>query len=149
MTSPRSSEISAGGVVVARVNDLFYVALVQRHDGGWVLPKGHLEAGESLEEGAIREIHEETGLSSEALKVVRYLRDFSFKEYAEDSTADKKNHFFLLFYRGPELKNLTTDQAHRAAKWHPLPLKNVKLTYHYQLQLLNEVVRELSADGRK
>lgn len=30
--------------------------------GAWVFPGGHLEIGESLEEGAIREVEEETGI---------------------------------------------------------------------------------------
>jgi 8-oxo-dGTP pyrophosphatase MutT (NUDIX family) len=32
----------------------------------WVLPGGHLDAGESLEEGAAREIFEETGIHIES-----------------------------------------------------------------------------------
>lgn len=31
----------------------------------WVLPGGHLEAGETLEQGAIRELFEETGIEIE------------------------------------------------------------------------------------
>ena len=33
--------------------------------GAWVLPGGHIEVGESLEECAIREIKEETGIEIE------------------------------------------------------------------------------------
>jgi len=32
---------------------------------GWVLPGGHIEIGESLEEGAVREMFEETGIALE------------------------------------------------------------------------------------
>jgi len=31
----------------------------------WVLPGGHIDAGESLEEGVIRELREETGIDLE------------------------------------------------------------------------------------
>ena len=31
--------------------------------GAWVLPGGHIEPGESLEECAVREIYEETGIA--------------------------------------------------------------------------------------
>ncbi|MBE3574076.1 MAG: NUDIX hydrolase [Firmicutes bacterium] len=56
-------ERAAGGVVLAcgRV-------LVLRHARGeWILPKGHIEAGETPEQAAAREIREETGLDVELL----------------------------------------------------------------------------------
>ncbi|MDA0903236.1 MAG: NUDIX domain-containing protein [Bacteroidetes bacterium] len=51
---------AAGGVV--RDNDGL-VLWIERN-GKWDLPKGKLEPGESLEEAAIREVEEETGITS-------------------------------------------------------------------------------------
>jgi 8-oxo-dGTP diphosphatase len=50
--------ISAGGVVFDRKGR---VALV-REGRRWTLPKGRLEAGETLEQAALREVHEEAGV---------------------------------------------------------------------------------------
>lgn len=33
----------------------------------WVLPGGHIDAGESLEQGVVRELSEETGIHLEAM----------------------------------------------------------------------------------
>lgn len=68
---------AAGGVMVRRVeNGALVVALVHRPDyRDWSLPKGKLLPGESHEEAALREVHEETGLSCRlgmALGDVRY-----------------------------------------------------------------------------
>jgi 8-oxo-dGTP pyrophosphatase MutT (NUDIX family) len=50
-----------GGIIVFHKDDL-RVLLLEKHNGGWDLPKGHIEKGESFYEGAIRECWEETGL---------------------------------------------------------------------------------------
>jgi ADP-ribose pyrophosphatase YjhB (NUDIX family) len=57
-------ETSAGGVVL-RAGE---VLLLQRRTGEWVLPKGHIEEGESKADAAVREVQEETGLAVEAIE---------------------------------------------------------------------------------
>lgn len=49
---------AAGGVVQSRGRDL----LIFRN-GRWDIPKGHRELGESIEQCALREVEEETGVS--------------------------------------------------------------------------------------
>jgi ATP adenylyltransferase len=49
----------AGAVVLIRDK----VALRLASDGTWVLPKGHLEEGETPEQAAVREVDEEMGLT--------------------------------------------------------------------------------------
>ncbi|MBF6611782.1 MAG: NUDIX hydrolase [Chloroflexi bacterium] len=63
-----TSEYSAGGVVYRQVDQGYEIVIVQRarHDD-WSLPKGHIEAGESREQAAVREVREETGLDAHIL----------------------------------------------------------------------------------
>jgi len=51
-------KLAAGGWVYNDNNQLLFI----KRWGIWDIPKGHLERGESLEECAIREVEEETGL---------------------------------------------------------------------------------------
>lgn len=55
---------------VALTNGSGELLLLKRHDGLWDLPGGHMEAGESLEETASRELLEETGLTAGALDLL-------------------------------------------------------------------------------
>jgi 8-oxo-dGTP diphosphatase len=62
-----SSEIEAAGGVV--VDGDGRVAVVHRPNyDDWTLPKGKLDAGETFEQAALREVWEETGLRCELVR---------------------------------------------------------------------------------
>ena len=61
-----TEQVRAAGGVVARDG---LIALVHRpRYDDWTLPKGKLDAGESFEEAALREIEEETGLCARLVR---------------------------------------------------------------------------------
>jgi 8-oxo-dGTP diphosphatase len=70
---PEAPIVGVGAVIVERNR----VLLVQRGreplKGKWSLPGGMLELGESLAEGVVREVQEETGLIVEVLELVELL----------------------------------------------------------------------------
>ncbi|MCA0987472.1 NUDIX hydrolase [Guptibacillus algicola] len=69
------------GAVVIIINENNELLLQHRKDGGWGLPGGLMELGESLEETARREIKEETGLEVGSLKLLDVFsgEDYYFK----------------------------------------------------------------------
>lgn len=56
-----------GGVVYRKEDSKIFFALVHDVFGYWTLSKGHLEEGESVEEGTLRELKEELGLKELSL----------------------------------------------------------------------------------
>ncbi len=64
--------IAAGGIVEKQTEQGPLVAVIHRHLYGdeWSLPKGKQEPGETIQETASREVHEETGCRVRFLKFV-------------------------------------------------------------------------------
>lgn len=88
---------AAGGVVKNQNGELLFIHRI----GKWDLPKGKIEQGESLEQAALREIEEETGLKE------LILEDFlnnTFHIYTERNGEKilKTTYWFKVGYVGNE-----------------------------------------------
>ncbi len=85
---------SAGGVIHRSVDGRIQVVLVHRRAPVlWALPKGTPDSGETIEETALRETREETGLQVEVERPLRSIRYY----FVRGSTRFHKTvHFFLM-----------------------------------------------------
>jgi ADP-ribose pyrophosphatase YjhB (NUDIX family) len=70
---PKTPLIGVGGVVVHEHRVLLVRRGSEPLKGHWTLPGGVLEVGETLVEGVVREVREETGLLVEPLELVELL----------------------------------------------------------------------------
>jgi len=86
-------ERSAGGVVIRRRNKSLEVLMIDDAYGHVTFPKGHVEAGETWETAAIREIREETGIEATVLAPVGRV-EYPIERFGE--TIRKQVRFFLL-----------------------------------------------------
>ncbi len=76
-------DISFGVIPLLKDQVQWKVFLIHQHglanDIYWTFPKGHPEVGETQEEGALRELFEETGLVPKELKTdVVYTQEYTF-----------------------------------------------------------------------
>ncbi len=72
-------EKSCGAIVL----DGGKILVIQQAEGHWGFPKGHVEAGETEVQTAIREIKEETNYDVEVNENYRYVETYSPKEGVE------------------------------------------------------------------
>mgnify|MGYP000436257111 CR=1 FL=1 len=66
------NDSSAGGVVFRIGDDGVEVVVIRTHEGRWQLPKGWIEPDETMEQTAVREVREETGLDAGAYELTRW-----------------------------------------------------------------------------
>ena len=137
-TRPKVEETSAGGLVLDRSGTVTKAALIARHDRRgrliWSLPKGHVEAGETTEAAAIREVREETGIDGRILAPLGTI-DFWFT--TEQHRVHKTVHHFLLEALGGELSDDDIEVVEVA--WVPLDEVGTRLGYADERRLLNRV----------
>ncbi|NOU48551.1 MAG: NUDIX domain-containing protein [Bacteroidales bacterium] len=81
---------AAGGLVINAENEALFIY----RSGFWDLPKGHVEQDESFEETALREVEEETGLTS--MKLVKELTVTKHFYYNKGRWEVKMTKWFLM-----------------------------------------------------
>ena len=137
---PKVEETSAGGVVLDLESDPPAVALIARHDRRsrllWSLPKGHVEEGETPEQAALREVHEETGLLG---RIVAPLGVIDFWFVVEDKRIHKTVHHFVIEAVGGELSD--EDVEVEAVEWIPFHQVVRKLAYGDERRLVEKVAQ--------
>ncbi len=82
---------SAGGVVFYKNS----VLLLKKRNGYWVLPKGHVELGETENEAALREVEEEAGVVAEILEYIDYI-EYEFVDFRNNNQEIHKKVFWYL-----------------------------------------------------
>ncbi len=114
--TPSSPSRLAAGCVVYRHDSAGAPLLLLIHDqyGRWTLPKGHLEAGESEQAAAVREVLEETGLYGElGALIARIVYTVRSKRGLERL---KQVTFFLLHADSAEARP-QAEEGIRAVEW--------------------------------
>jgi 8-oxo-dGTP pyrophosphatase MutT (NUDIX family) len=100
----RAVATSAGGVVVRADADRPSLVVGMRRRGRdgvtWTLPKGTPDPGETLEETALREVGEETGLE---VRIVAPLPSIEYHFVQDRRRIHKTVHYFLMEPTGGDL----------------------------------------------
>ena len=132
---PTKREISAGGVVYRRDGDEIEIVLASRRTRrgqlAWGLAKGGIEEDESMEDAAIREVREETGLLAE---IEASLGETRYMYVWEDVRIRKTVHFFLMRHTGGDVDD--RDDEMEEIRWFSLERALKRAAYRGERDML-------------
>ena len=118
----------AGAVAVRNRCEVLLVRASRRDE--WVLPKGHIERGESAEEAALRELREEGGVAG------RILRGLGVRNFGPS----KRVAFFVV-----EATDTVETSESRQPRWCSLDEALALTRYEDTRALLREAMQEVSS----
>lgn len=136
------TEVSAGGVVYRRERDVVEVILAARRtrrgDLAWGLAKGGIEADESPEDAAVREVREETGIEGE---IEASLGETRYFYVWEDVRIRKTVHFYLMRATGGDPND--RDDEMEDVQWFPLERALKRAAYRGEREVLGRAAEIL------
>ena len=133
--------VSAGGVVCEEHEGGVMVAVCGRLKTGlWALPKGTPDSGETLEETALREVREETGLSVEIAAPLGHI-EYWFTRDSE--RIHKRVYFYLMRPCGGSFDD--HDPEFDIVRWVSAVEAHDTLTYPSEREVLQRAMAALDA----
>ena len=134
--------VSAGGVVCEERDGDVMVAMCGRLKTGlWALPKGTPDRGETLEETALREVQEETGLSVEIATSLGHI-EYWFTRDGE--RIHKRVYFYLMRPCGGSFED--HDPEFDVVRWASAMEALYTLTYPSEREVLQRAMSALDAE---
>jgi len=128
--------MAAGGVVVRGTGDELEVVIAGRDsDRTWVFPKGTPDPGETIEQTALREVREESGLDVE---IVRSIGTIEYWFAVPGERVHKVVHFFLMRALGGDVSR--HDHEYDDVRWVPVSDARRMLTYDTYRDMLDRAI---------
>jgi 8-oxo-dGTP diphosphatase len=125
------AEVHAAGGIVVRPDGRIAVIHRPRYDD-WSLPKGKLDAGESFEDGALREVEEETGIRG------RIVGELAATEYVDRKGRDKVVRYYRMDLDGEPDDFAPNDEVDELRWLTPAEARDL-LSYEHDRSLVETV----------
>jgi 8-oxo-dGTP pyrophosphatase MutT (NUDIX family) len=141
---PGATATSAGGIVVRQVENVTEIVLGQRRrerDGvTWSLPKGTPDGYETLEQTALREVTEETGLE---VRILAPIGPIEYQFVQRGTRIRKTVHYYLMEPTGGDLTR--HDREFQHVRWVPITEAEAIMSFATEREIVGRAL-ELVAE---
>lgn len=157
-------EISAGGVVLRKKDDSWWIAVIEpagpvpvvntttstprsKPKTVLCLPKGLVDSGEKPLQAASREIREETGITAEPVTKLADIKYVYVRAWGDRERVFKIVTFYLFRYASGKINAISNDMRIEVAeaKWIPLEDAPKLLAYRGEKQMAHKALEYLAA----
>ena len=142
---PIVDQISAGGVAFRRTDSGIEAAIVAVNPSRrWQLPKGIIDAGETPEIAALREVREEAGIETEIVELIEKVEYWYVGFHkGERVRFHKFVYFYLLKYLGGSVEN--HDHEIAEARWASVDEAIELLAFKSEKDVVNKAFDRIKA----
>jgi 8-oxo-dGTP pyrophosphatase MutT (NUDIX family) len=155
-------EISAGGVVVRCLAGAWnFAAILPRREPAsdtlarrrkspstvLALPKGLVDPGEKPDQTALREVHEETGVTASLVTKLRDVKYFYVRSWGDRERVFKIVSFYLLRYESGRIDDISREMRVEveSAVWVPLNEAPIRLSYKSEREVVRQALAYLES----
>jgi 8-oxo-dGTP pyrophosphatase MutT (NUDIX family) len=142
-------EISAGGVVIRRRNEAWWMAAIEppgeadpfptapktsrrKPKPVLALPKGLVDPGEKPAETALREVFEETGIVADRVAKLDDIKYVYSRSWGDGQRVFKIVSFYLMLYRSGRINQITPEMRIEVARASWIPLEDAPKLLAYK-----------------
>ncbi len=142
-------QVSAGGAVFRMNGSSAEIAIVRIvPEMRWQLPKGIIDPGETIEEAALREVREESGIVADLVAPIETIEYwFVADRNGERIKYHKFVHFFLMSYKSGDV----ADHDHEVdeARWVDIETALGMLEFKSERDVVTKAAAIIAADMRE
>lgn len=141
-------EFSAGGVVLKPKGQGWTIAVIEpqreatagKEKMVLALPKGLVDAGEKAEQTAIREVHEETGLTASMITKLTDIKYVYVRSWGDKQRVFKIVSFYLLRYKSGKIDSVSAEMRVevKRALWMDLDEAARSLSYRGEREVVEK-----------
>jgi 8-oxo-dGTP diphosphatase len=142
--NPVATQVSAGGVAYRQVDSTIEIVIILAHPNRrWQLPKGIVDEGESIEQAAMREVREETGITT---TLIAHLETIEYWYVGNARGMRMKFHKFVHFFLLNYLNGEVSDHDHEVAeaRWVSLHDAIEMLAFKNEVEIVRKAAQLIS-----